>query len=341
MIRARIAGIEKWLPEKVVTNAELDAAHPGWRMNEVVLQTGVWERRIARADETSLDLGQRAAELLLERMNIPPDGIDGLIFCTQTPDQVMPPNACLLQHRLGLSKSTACFDFTLACSGFLYGLFMARAFIISGACRRVLLVTSETYSKLMNQEDRGTMTLFGDGAAATLVEASEEGGARAPHIGAIILGTDGSHANCFEVPASGARTPSSVLTREAHKDKSGNIRTSENIHMNGAEVLNFVRREVPANVQAVLAHEGITLADIGLVLFHQASQASLNYLKRALAVDDTKLYSNLATTGNTVSASIPIALRDAEIEGRLSNGTTVLLSGFGVGLSWGAAVVQF
>ena len=333
---AVIVGVDYALPSHEVSNEELDAAHPAWRMREVAKRTGVKSRHLAAPGETALDLGERASRALLDRLAIAPDGIDGLIVCTETPDQIMPPNACLLQHRLGLSKTTMAFDYTLACSGYIYGLFMAKSFIGSGALTSILLVTGDTYSSLIASGDRGTVTLFGDGVAATLVRASD-----APGVGEIVLGTDGGPAACFQVPAGGARLPRSAETAVIHRDSSGNERSLEHIAMNGAAVLEFVKREVPGNVALVLERAGLTMEQIDLVVCHQASQMSFDTLKRALRIPDSKLFINIERLGNTVSASIPIALRDAELAGALKPGAKVLLVGFGVGLSWGSCVLQW
>ncbi len=330
---AYIAGIEYELPAKILGNVELEAAYPNWLMAQVTRHTGVHERRIAAADETALDLGERAATRLLDRLRVDPSEIDALIFCTETPDHIMPPNSCLLQDRLGLRKTTAAFDFTLACSGFVYGLFLAHSLIAAGM-KSVLLVTGDTYSKLIYPDDRGTRTLFGDGAAATLIRAGRS------RIGPFDLGTDGSRSGCFVVPAGGARQPRSGETANVAIDRHGNRNTAEHIHMAGAEVLEFVKAEVPQSVHAVLARAEVTIADLDLVIFHQASQLSLDFLTRKLEIPAEKVFNNIALLGNTVSSSIPIALRDAEVQGRLNSRTRCLLVGFGVGVSWGACLVD-
>jgi 3-oxoacyl-[acyl-carrier-protein] synthase-3 len=331
---ARIDSVDYALPERVVTNSEIAALHPDWRMVDVAKRTGVLQRHIA-GDETALDLATLASKRALERASMPPESVDAVLFCTQTPDHIMPPNATLLQARLGLSNRVAALDFTLACSGYVYGLFMARSLIVSGSARTVLLVTGDTYSRLINPNDRGTYTLFGDGAAATLVVRGEDA------IGGFELGTDGARAASFEVPAGGARQPHSTATSAESTDGNGNRRSLEQIHMKGMEVLAFAQREVPSAVHLLLRREGITVADLDLVVFHQASQVALDYLGRALRIPPHKLYSNIDRVGNTVSASLPIALRDAETEDKLHHGDRVLLVGFGVGLSWGACLIRW
>lgn len=333
---ARIRGVEYALPERVVGNGVLASIHPNWRIDDVAKRTGVLERRIAAPGETALDLGERAARALLMRLGIAEEEVDALLFCTETPDHPIPPNACLLQARLGLSTRTAALDFTLACSGYVYGLYLAQALIDSRLARSVLLVTGDTYSRLISPDDRSTVALFGDAAAATVVDAAVSGGIRS-----FDLGTDGGRASCFIVPAGGTRQPRSTETSEARMDRSGNVRSAEQIRMDGTAVLAFVQREVPASARRALDRAGLKMRDVDLVVFHQASLVSLEYLARTLEVREDQMVVNIEKVGNTVSASLPIALRDMESAGRLRRGHLVLLVGFGVGLSWGSCVLEW
>jgi 3-oxoacyl-[acyl-carrier-protein] synthase-3 len=332
---ASIVGIEVEMPARVVTNAELDAAHPGWRMAEVVRRTGVESRRWCGPDETALDLAVAACRRLLERTGTPPTTVDAILFCTQSPDYVMPPNACILQARLGVSRATAAFDFSLACSGFVYGLYLAKALIESGAAKRVLLVTAETYSKLFNHDDRGPATLFGDGAAATLIVGGEV------RIGRVLVGTDGASPDVFCVPAGGARTPRTSSSAMPQDQPFGGLRSPEQIVMDGAAVLAFVQRDLVGFVREALTEFDTTLDGVDLVVFHQASKAALDILAMKLDIPDAKMFRYLAHVGNTVSASIPMALRAAEDQRRLVKGMRVLVVGFGVGLSWGACIITW
>ncbi len=337
-MKATIAGIECALPERRVSNADLARQHPDWEMDKIAERAGVFERRICAADETALDLGERASEALLERLEVPRAEVDALIMCTQTPDYIMPPNACLLQHRLELPTAIPAFDFTHACSGFVYGLFMANSLIVSGAASSILLVTADTYSRRLHPEDRSTVTLFGDGGAATLVRSAAEGQGE---IGEFCMGTDGGNAEIFAIEAGGARVPRSPETAAPRVDQGGSVSSREHINMDGTRVLAFVRKRVPALVHELLAKTKLSLDDIDLVIFHQGSAMTLDYVERWLSIPPEKTFRNIATVGNTVSASIPIALRDAERAGRLQKGMRVMLVGFGVGLSWGACLVNW
>jgi 3-oxoacyl-[acyl-carrier-protein] synthase III len=332
---AYIAGVDYALPARRVGNDELAHLHPEWKMTQVAMRSGVQSRHWSGPGETALDLAEVACRKLLDRKCAELGKVNALLFCTQSPDYVMPPNACLLQHRLGLPRTVAALDYTLACSGFVYGLYLAKALIGAGMAEHVLLVTAETYSKWINPDDRGPSTLFGDGAATTLISAGEAS------IGGFVLGTDGGGASGFMVPAGGARFPRSSETALLTRDPSGNIRSAENLYMNGQAVLDFVKKEIPALVYRLLEQEKLTLDELDLVIFHQASQVALDFLSNALRIPPIKQFNNMANVGNSVSASIPIALRDAELQGKLKPGMRVMLIGFGVGLSWGGCIVNW
>ena len=308
--------------------------HPGWQMQKVVRRTGVESRHWSAPDETALDLGEAACREL-QRRGVDLSRVGAVLFCTQTPDHVMPPNACLLQYRLGLPSQVAALDFSLACSGFVYGLYLARSLIISNTTEQVLLVTAETYSKIMNPDDRGPATLFGDGGAATLISAGRDA------IGPVTVATDSEGAAHLMVKAGGARVPRSSSTCVPERDKNGNYRSAEQLYMNGAAIVDFVKKEVPSVIESVLRDAKLTLDDVDLVVFHQASKLTLDFLHEHLGIPPEKQYLNLERIGNTVSASIPLALEEAERVGRLRPGMRVLVVGFGVGLSWGGCLIDW
>ena len=333
-MKAQIAAIEYSLPEQCVTNDDLDVLHPEWTIHKIAARTGVIRRYICGDNETALDLGQAACEKLLDRGLVSREDIGALIVCTQSPDHIMPPNSTLLQHRLQLPDTVAAFDYSLACSGFIYGLFMAKALIESQMLDNVLLVTSEAYSKLLSPNDRATAVLFGDGAAATLLRRGDTG------VGEVVLGTDGAGGERFIVPAGGTRLPRTEETGVEHSDAFGNLRSQEHIYMDGQAMLGFVKRRVPASIRTLLEKSDYTPDDISMYVFHQASGLALDYLEKEMAIPPEKMYRNLADVGNTVSASIPIAIKDAESAGRIGPGSRLVLAGFGVGFSWGACIVE-
>lgn len=305
-----IAGIAYHLPAQVVTNEDLAVDHPAWDMRRVEARTGVYRRHVSRG-ESSLDLARVAVDKLIA--DHPEAGeVDAILFCTQTPDQVMPPNATLLHEHLNLGEDVFALDFTLACSGYVYGLAQAHALLTAGLASSVLLVTADTYSRLIDPDDRGPSVLFGDGAAATLIVPGDRG------LVDVSLATSGREHRAFMVPKGSAK-----------------------IHMDGLRVLGFVESRVPPQVNALLSRNGLSIADIDLFVFHQASRLALDSLGRILGIPPDRMYSNIDRVGNTVSASIPMALRDAMDQEVLKPGHRTLLCGFGVGMSWASAIVDF
>lgn len=335
-MRVAIKDIAYYLPEQAVTNEWLAAEHPDWDMDLVEARSGVMKRHIAGEGETSLDLAMHACDRLFAANEAARESVDCIIFCTQSPDYIMPPNATVLHGMLGMTEDVLAFDINLACSGFVYGLALAQGLIMSGQARNVLLVTAETYSKYIHRLDRSARVLFGDGAAVTLLAASGS----TQGIIDLKCSSSGKDYDKFIIPAGGCRTPKSVETSAPVADDSGNVRTMENIQMNGLGILAFVNSKVPKQVKELLGRNGLTVNDIDLFVFHQASKMALDSLQRLLKISPDKVYRNVSDIGNTVSASIPIALKDAMDAGRLSRGDRVLVSGFGVGLSWATAVLE-
>lgn len=337
MRRACIQDISVSLPENRVSNTQIDREHPEWRIDSVLKRTGVKNRHIAADDETALDLGYRASLQLFEKNPTLRDQIDTVIFCTQSPDHIIPPNSCLLHNKLQLPEHVAVFDISHACSGFVYTLGIAHALVQSQAAKNVLLVTADTYSKYINVNDRSTRVLFGDGGAACWVSGNENG----QGVLGLSYGTSGVNYDKFIVPAGACRIPKSASTREAVADQNGNLRSQEDIHMSGNDILVFVNDKIPDHVREFLKSFNFTISDIDLFVFHQASLIVLETLARSLDIDMEIVFQNLGSVGNTVSASIPIAMNDALKQGKIQPGHKVLICGFGAGLSWGSALLQF
>jgi 3-oxoacyl-[acyl-carrier-protein] synthase III len=333
-----IGAIATALPEAEVTNADLARENPSWGMELVAELSGIASRRVAAPDETAFDLSLEACEELLEQPAIPAEDIDAILYCTHGPDHVMPGNAQLLHKHLGLGDDVLAFDYRLACSGFVYGLAIADALARAGTASRILLVTAETTSKLTNPGDRSTRVLFGDGAAVAYVSAADQGGGR---IVACDLRTHGGGFEYGYIPAGGARNPAGEKSKRETVDRSGNVRTGEDLHMEGTELWAFVNSAVPAHIEAFLAANSLTLEEIDLCVFHQASALILDSLVKALSIAPEKMYVRMKDVGNLSSASIPFALQAALEEGAIQSGDRVLLSGFGVGVSYGSAIVQF
>ena len=334
-MEAYIAGIACHLPDGVVSNEELQAQNPDWDLARLEKKVGIRQRHIAAPGETASDLGYAAAAKLLAGMEVDPATIDVLLFCTQSPDYFLPTTACILQDRLGLPTTCAALDFNQGCSGYVYGLFLAKGLVASGMARNVLLVTAETYSKFINPRDRSVRVLFGDGASATLIN-GDPAGAR---IGAVTLGTDGSGYQNLIVPAGGSRRPLAADTGEEAEDENGSIRSAENLFMDGQELFLFTLKRVPEVVNATLASDGAALEDVRWFVFHQANAFMNDHLRTKLRIARERAPLCVEDCGNTVSSTIPLTLRAAG--GEFSPGEKVMLVGFGVGYSWGASMLDW
>jgi 3-oxoacyl-[acyl-carrier-protein] synthase III len=334
-MQIRIEHIEYYLPEKTVTNADLEKENPQWEMDKVEEKSGVASRQIAADNETAFDLSVKACEKLFRYFDKSKTG--GIIFCTQSPDYIMPSNAFLIQKHFGLPVQIPVFDISLACSGFVYALALAGSMIGSGLASNILLINADTYSKFIHKKDRSARVLFGDGAAVSLITPSTGDS----HITGISLASSGQHFESFYIPAGGFRQPKNSFTSAEKEDSSGNIRSAENIHMNGLAVWSFIQSSVPKQILELLDRHEKRLQDIDLFFFHQASRMTLDSLVRKMEIDPQKVPGNLKQTGNTVSASIPILMKDSMEQGILKRGQTILISGFGVGLSWGSMIIKF
>ncbi|PQO26219.1 ketoacyl-ACP synthase III [Blastopirellula marina] len=324
---ASIGPISTYLPQRIETNQQLQDEFPSWDMDLIYTKTGIASRHIAEPGETASDLGVNAAQRLFEEHNIDPQSIDFLLFCTQTPDYPLPTTACLMQQRLGLRISCGALDFNLGCSGFIYGLSLAEGLIRAGIAKRVLFITAETYSKYIDPDDRSLRTIFGDGAAATLLEASSE-----PTLDGFHFGTDGSGADTLMVTDGGAR-----LAEDAHTPRHRK-RWNSRLYMDGPALINFTVGAIPQLVQSIFAAAGIPKSEVELYLFHQATRKMLEQLQEALEIEPDRMPIVLETVGNTVSATIPLMIHDLRQQNRLTKGSKHLLVGFGVGWSWGGCI---
>jgi 3-oxoacyl-[acyl-carrier-protein] synthase-3 len=336
-MKAVIRAIEYHLPEKVLDNATLAAEFCGWDARKIENKTGIRRRHIAAEGECASDLAVAAAGKLFSSGVCRASEMDCLMLCTQSPDYFLPTTACLLQHRLGLPQSCAAFDFNLGCSGFVYGLGLAKGLIETGQARNVLLVTAETYSKYIHPQDKSVRTIFGDAAAATWVAGVE---ADEDFLGPFVFGTDGSGAENLIVPTGGLRR-AAVANAEVAEDKSGNRRTVNNLFMNGAQIFEFTLRVVPLTVQQLLAKAGRNVDSVDYWVFHQANGYMLKHLREQLGLPPEKFIVSMADCANTVSSTIPIAIKQLHSAGRLHDGHTLALVGFGVGYSWAGTLLRW
>lgn len=329
---AYIKHISYYLPRTLLSNEEIVAEFPEWTVEKIADKVGVNSRRVVSSDETATDLAVKAAEkLFTENKDISKDDIDYVLFCTQSPDYNLPTSACIIQERLGLRTNIGALDFNLGCSGYIYGLSLAKGLITAKIAKNVLLLTGETYSRYLHPRDKGNRTIFGDGATATAISADGWG-----EIGNFALGTDGKGAENLIVRTGCARHADKKNDLEF--DENGNPISSDYLFMNGAEIFSFTQKNVPIVVKETLENNGLNKEDIDLFVLHQANSYMLEFLRKKMKIEDRKFMRHMAEVGNTVSNSIPIAMVEAKKQDRLHG--NILLCGFGVGYSWGGVTIK-
>ena len=330
-----ISAIAAAVPIKTINNYNHDLYFKKEDIEEIIQKIGVKERRFADENTCSSDLCYAAAEKLFTEFNIDREEIDLLIFISQTPDYRMPATSVLLQERLKLLTSAVAFDINLGCSAFLYGLTIAYSMLMAGGIRKALILDGETRSKVYSQRDRKTGFLFGDGGVAAIIERGEKFGRSW-----FSVNSDGSRESLIKIPAGGYRKMSSCETvKERVVDEYGNIRSEEHGYMNGADVFNFVIREVPKDFERLLEYSGASKESIDYFVFHQANSYINGFLAKKLKLPEAKIPTTIGNFGNTSSVSIPLTIV-SELRDRLSDHKRLLLSGFGVGLTWGTAIIN-
>ena len=331
-MKTYIKALAYTLPENEITNEQLVKEFPEWSVDKIADKVGINSRFVASENETSSDLAVKAAEkLFLENPNINKDDIDFVLFCTQSPDYVLPTSACIIQNKLGLPTTCGALDFNLGCSGYIYGLSLAKGLILGGIANNVLLLTGETYSKYLHPKDKGNRTIFGDAGSATLI--STEGFAE---IGNFSLGTDGKGAENLIVKTGGLRCKSPM--NDLTFDEKANPTSSDYLYMNGSEIFNFTIEAVPELVKNTLLKNKLTNDEIEGFVFHQANKFMLNFLRKKLKINEEKFHYYMSEVGNTVSSTVPIVLYE-KLKNRELHGN-ILLGGFGVGYSWGGCVIN-
>lgn len=326
---AAVGPIAVHLPERIETNQDLKADNPKWDVDLIASKTGIHQRHIAAPNECSSDLGVKAAEKLFSTYDIDPASIDFLLFCTQTPDYPLPTTACLVQQRLGLPTSCGALDFNLGCSGYVYGLSLCDGLIRSGAAKRILFITAETYTKLIDGKDRSLRTIFGDGAAATLVDSHDQ-----PSLAAFKFGTDGTGANTLLATKNGFRDPEDAIESRHRR------RWKSDLYMDGPALINFTIGSIPDLLNDIVTEANISMDEVGYFLFHQATFKMLNQLQQTLEVAEERVPILLQDVGNTVSSTLPILIQQMRDRGDFSPEQKNLLVGFGVGWSWAGCVWQ-
>lgn len=331
MKTTRISATSLAFPEGTLSNEELADIFEGWDASKIEKKLGIKSRHVLAEDEMSSDIAVKAAENLFAEQEVDREQIDYLIFCTQAPDYLLPTTACIIHDRIGLPKNCGAVDINQGCSGYIHGLVLAKGLIESGSAKQVLLLTADAYSKYVGKDDASVRTLFGDGASATLLSASDFQVPDSPPASSLnhfVFGTDGSGAGNL------------ILANSALKqDGSGNGRAP--LYMNGPEVLNFTLREIPPLQETILQQAQLTMDDLDFVILHQANSFLLAQLARKLKIPPNKFLVDMADVGNTVSSTIPVVLHRAIAKGKIRRGDVGLLAGFGVGLSWGGCILRY
>jgi 3-oxoacyl-[acyl-carrier-protein] synthase-3 len=334
MIQAYINCISYYLPKQGLTNDEINNKFPEWSIDKIASKTGIYNRKIADIDEFASDMAISAANNLFLENNVEKESIDYLLYCTQSPDYFLPTTACILQNKLGLSNSIGALDFNLGCSGFVYGLSLSKALIVSGIAKKVLLITAETYSKFIHPEDKTNLTIFGDAASATIIS-SEKG---LFSIKDFVFGTDGTGASNLIIKNGGLRN----IRRNGVDVYDGNtfVRNDNNLFMNGGEIFNFTSKSVPLLVENVLNKNNTKQGDVDTFIFHQANKFMLDFIRKKIGIPLDRFFIHLKDCGNTVSSTIPIALKEFCECADGKDKTTILLAGFGVGYSWAGCIIK-
>jgi 3-oxoacyl-[acyl-carrier-protein] synthase-3 len=338
-MKSCIEAISYYLPENILTNSQLAERFPGLKIDDLTRLTGVTERHIAADGETAADLAVKAAEKLFTEANTDRGSIDFILFNTQWSDYITPASACIIQERLKLPAGCGALDLSQGCTGYLYGLSVARGLIETGSAKKVLLLTSDTITRSIHPKDKSNQAIFGDGAAATLIAACPDDSAR--FIGNFIFGTDGGNFQQIIIRHGGARYPLPQFQSDDYTDDYGNVRNDACFFMNGAAIFSFSVKILPEILSRTLMANHLQKEDIDFYIFHQANQIILETLIKKNKIPQEKTGIYLEKCGNTVSSTIPIALFHAIKEGKVKKGDLVLLAGFGVGLSWAGAVVRW
>lgn len=336
MKKARLEAVSYYLPVGKLSNEDISNDFPDWSVEKITTKLGISERRIASKDEYASDMAVKAAENLFAQNGIDRSKIDFLLYCTQSPDYFLPTTACILQDQLGLNKTIGALDFNLGCSGFVYGLSLAKGLIIGNMAKNVLLVTSETYSKFLHPRDKSNKTIFGDAAAATLISAEGNG----PVIGEFVFGTDGKGAENLIIK-NGAVRNRWQKGEDVLNENEEFIRNDDYLYMNGGEIFHFTAGSVPPLIKETLTRNDLTTEDTTLFILHQANKYMLEFIRKKASIPGEKFIYHMESCGNTVSSTIPIALHELAGTRKMINGDSILLAGFGVGYSWAATVLLY
>lgn len=329
-MNCKILDIAYYLPSIKITSKELIEEFEDFNIDKIENKVGIKSRSIVSSEESVVDIAYNASIGLVDK-NL---DIDFIILCTQTSDYKLPTSACILQDRLGLSKSVGALDINLGCSGYVYGLGVCKGLISSGIANKILFITADTYSKIIYQKDKGNRSIFGDGATATIIEKFPLNS-----IKEFVFGTDGSGFDKLILKNGGSKFPQHIAPLEkVYGDN--NIYTDNHLYMKGPDIFNFTIANIPNLVNETLLKNNLSLEQVDMFVFHQANKFMLDYLRKKMKISKERFFIDLEDTGNTVSSTIPIAIAKLKAKELIKKGDLVLLAGFGVGLSWGATIIE-
>lgn len=336
---AYINGVSFYLPEKVLTNHDLQNIYPNWEVDKVTSRIGVEKRYVASESEFTSDLAIGAVNKLLNDYNIEKSSIDYLIICSQTPDYLLPATACIVQDKVGLPKSCGAVDLNLGCSGYIYGLGFAKGLLFSGQAKNIIFVTSETLTKFIHPEDKSNRALFGDAATATFITINPNKEFFSAKIKNFKYGTDGSGYDKLIIKNSAGHLIKKQS--ESFLDEEGNfILNDDYLYMNGTEIFNFTAFEIPKLIKDILEVNSVVIDDITMTVLHQANSFMLDFIRKRSGIHSDKMFIDLIDTGNTLSSTIPIALCKLIENNNIKENNKILLSGFGVGLSMAGVIIE-
>lgn len=332
-MKAFIKSISYYLPENILSNQNLSDEFPEWSAEKIASKIGISERHIANQNEFTSDMAIKVSNKLFEEYQISSKEIDFVLLCTQSPDYFLPTTACIVQNALNIPTSAGALDFNLGCSGYVYGLALAKGLVCAGIAKNILLITSETYSKFLHSKDKSNRTIFGDAASASIV--STEGFAE---IGEFELGTDGKGAENLIVKQGALKEP---FRSEFYEESENGFKSDAHLFMNGNEIFNFTIKAIPSLIANTLEKNKLNIDSTNVFIFHQANMFMLNHLRKKLNIPQEKFLCWMENCGNTVSSTIPIVLKEAIENNQINQNDKVLLAGFGVGYSWGGCVLKF
>jgi 3-oxoacyl-[acyl-carrier-protein] synthase III len=332
-MKAVIKSIAPYLPKNILTNEMLAGEFPEWPVDKILNKIGIRERRIS-GDETITGMAVNAANKLFESSLLNPKDVDYILLCSQSPDYILPTSACIIQHELGIPSSAGAIDFNQGCSGYIYGLSLAKGLIAGQIAKNILLITSEAYSKHLHSQDKSNRAIFGDAATATWI-----GTGSGLEIENFILGTDGKGANNLIINNGGSRFPKDE--GKSYFDSDGNMRHDNFLYMNGSEIFNFTLESIPALVNETLKSNKLRFEEVNWFVFHQANTFMLKHLRKKIGIQVEKFPIEMEFTGNTVSSTIPLVLEKFLSQNKIKTEDILMLTGFGVGYSWGSVIVKY